>query len=182
MTYAEWKKKFIANSAQSDIIRTDDLSDIRQQSVLYRDHRCSNRKGRKAGYTIGQNGSVKIETCSKPHYAFHNHPSGETFSPKDLINMSKNSNILGAIVVGNNAATYSILRTETTNDIGYAWFIYEEINKSIYGNFSYEDVKEWDTSALTEEQGKELKQTILALTSRCAQEGEKYGFKYIERR
>lgn len=40
------------------------------------------------GYIIGGIGSVEIDDHDKPYHAFHNHPSGETFSPSDLWQLS----------------------------------------------------------------------------------------------
>lgn len=56
-------------------------------------------------------GRVEIPDFSAPYIAIHNHPSGLTFSPKDIIKLVKRKNMVGLTAVGNGGQTYLIEKT-----------------------------------------------------------------------
>lgn len=56
-------------------------------------------------------GRVEIPDFSAPYIAIHNHPSGLTFSPKDIIKLVKRKNMVCLTAVGNGGQTYLIEKT-----------------------------------------------------------------------
>lgn len=56
-------------------------------------------------------GRVEIPDFSAPYIAIHNHPSGLTFSPKDVLKLVKRKNMVGLTAVGNGGQTYLIEKT-----------------------------------------------------------------------
>lgn len=62
---------------------------------------------------VSQNdkGRVEIPDFSVPYIAIHNHPSGLTFSPKDVLKLVKRKNMVGLTAVGNGGQTYLIEKT-----------------------------------------------------------------------
>lgn len=66
---------------------------------------------------VSQNdkGRVEIPDFNVPYIAIHNHPSGLTFSPKDVLKLIKRENMVGLTVVGNGGQTYSIEKANSFN-------------------------------------------------------------------
>lgn len=68
-------------------------------------------------------GRVKIPDFDTPYIAIHNHPSGLTFSPNDVLKLAKRDNMIGLTAVGNGGQTYVL---EKTSDIDTS-ALYKEI-------------------------------------------------------
>ena len=67
-------------------------------------------------------GGVRIIDLNEPYIAIHNHPSGETFSIKDLDGFGRLSNCKGIVVIGNNGkSAYSLIKGDTYDSYGFSW-------------------------------------------------------------
>ena len=60
--------------------------------------------------------SVRITVPMQSCIVMHNHPSGLTFSPKDLLSFAKHPSIKMLTAVGNDGSVYAIERTSHTNE------------------------------------------------------------------
>jgi len=67
-------------------------------------------------------GGVRIIDLNEPYIAIHNHPSGATFSIKDLDCFGRLSNCKGIVVIGNNGkSTYSLIKNANYDSYGFSW-------------------------------------------------------------
>lgn len=66
-------------------------------------------------YTGEQAGSVRISNFSEPYIAIHNHPSGLTFSPGDILGFAHRDSMQMLTVVGNDGTVYALEKTAATN-------------------------------------------------------------------
>ncbi len=133
-------------------------------------------------YTIGTRGKTQIANPSIPYHAFHNHGSGESFSPEDLIQLTLRPNQRSIAAVGNNANCYVMLKLENADQLGYYNDIASKmLDKSFFEGFSYVDLKtnSISISSLSEHQKIELKTKLRELSDKCSTAGENYGFKFI---
>lgn len=144
-------------------------------------------------YVIGRVGGVKVQDPGEPFHAFHNHPSGETFSYTDLFNFSRNKNMLSFTATGNTENLYNILKTENSDIDGYKEFLIQKANEIFYVTndlhsgqkieVSYEILaneqqREEIRSKLSLEQKKELQKALDNWSLSCAEGGEEYEIKY----
>ena len=137
---------------------------------------------KECGYIVGKIGSVKIDNPDIPYYALHNHPSGETLSPEDLLSFIFKTNQLGIGATGNNSNAYIMLKSGNSDNERYYDFIFEKIsNKNFYNGYSYLEIKDGklNISKLSDKQILELKNAIIKLGDECAKAGENFGYKYI---
>ena len=137
------------------------------------------------GYVVGEKGKVKIDSYDKPYHAFHNHPSGETFSPDDLIQLSQRNNQMSVTAVENNGSLYCVSKTGNANSAGYKQFIYDQCRqKRFLGKYSYFTVssKSFDKSKLSESEIDKLGNQLSSFCERCAKGGVFYGFNYRKKR
>ena len=134
------------------------------------------------GYTVGEIGSVKIDDYEKPYHAFHNHPSGETFSPDDCIKMTEKDNMMSLTAVGNNSRLFVMSKSDSADAFGYSDFLSKKMSEQRFFNntFSYLDIKEFNIEELPEKIRKPLQKEILSFCKECVAGGKKYGFNYIE--
>lgn len=146
-------------------------------------------------YVIGRVGGVKVQDPGEPFHAFHNHPSGETFSYTDLFNFSRNKNMLSFTATGNAENLYNILKTENSDIDGYKEFLIQKTNEIFYVTndlhsgqkieVSYEILanekqREEIRSKLSLEQKKELQKALDNWSLSCAEGGEEYEIKYTK--
>ena len=69
-----------------------------------------------SGYFTGeQEGGVHIPNFSTPHIAIHNHPSGMTFSPEDILGFASRDSMQMLTIVGNDGSVYALEKTATTD-------------------------------------------------------------------
>ena len=69
-----------------------------------------------SGYFTGeQEGGVHIPNFSTPHIAIHNHPSGMTFSPEDILGFASRDSMQMLTIVGNDGSVYALEKTAATN-------------------------------------------------------------------
>lgn len=131
-------------------------------------------------YRLGAGGKTKIDNPDVPYHAFHNHPSGETFSFEDLWNMTRRKNMLSLTATGNNADIYIILRSNESRLEDYHIFLLEKSKQSLYKGYSYNDIRngKFNVSSLSSEEIQELKQAIIQFSKECIIGGEQYGFQY----
>lgn len=67
-------------------------------------------------YITGQRaGSVRVPNYSTPHIVIHNHPSGLTFSPGDILGFATRDSMRMLTIVGNDGSIYALEKTATTN-------------------------------------------------------------------
>lgn len=133
------------------------------------------------GYRVGtEQGEVKIDNPSQPYHGFHNHPSGNTLSPEDCVNITTKDNMMSLTAVGNNSSVFCIQREPNANGAGYRSFLMDKFDEGRFmgGAFSYHDVKGFDMSALPDKLSIPLQQEIAAFCNECIQGGQKYGFSY----
>ena len=68
------------------------------------------------GYYTGEKpGSVRIPNFSEPYIAVHNHPSGLTFSPGDILGFASRDTMRMLTVVGNDGSVYALEKTAATD-------------------------------------------------------------------
>lgn len=60
-------------------------------------------------------GTVNIPSLNEPYISIHNHPSGGTFSGKDVKNFLLDGKEKAMIVVGNNGAVYLMVKGSTAD-------------------------------------------------------------------
>lgn len=133
------------------------------------------------GYNVGKMGKVKIENYDKPYHAFHNHPSGETFSPDDILGMTNHSNMQSISAIGNNGNVYCMLKGTKANSSGYRRYLINRCQqKRFLGKFSYFDVssKSFDSSSLSDTERSKLKVQLQSFCESCVKGGIFYGFSY----
>jgi hypothetical protein len=67
-------------------------------------------------YITGQRaGSVRVPNYSTPHIVIHNHPSGLTFSPGDILGFATRDSMRMLTIVGNDGSIYALEKTAATN-------------------------------------------------------------------
>lgn len=67
-------------------------------------------------YITGQRaGSVRVPNYSTPHIVIHNHPSGLTFSPGDILGFAARDSMRMLTIVGNDGSIYALEKTAATN-------------------------------------------------------------------
>ena len=67
-------------------------------------------------YITGQRaGSVRVPNYSTPHIVIHNHPSGLTFSPGDILGFATRDCMRMLTIVGNDGSIYALEKTAATN-------------------------------------------------------------------
>lgn len=133
------------------------------------------------GYTVGEIGSVKIDDYEKPYHAFHNHPSGETLSPDDLLRFSEQSSMLSLTAIGNNSKLYIVSRATNTDSVGYFEFLSDKVSEKRFfnGAFCYLDIKGFNFEELPDTIREPLKKEIKIFTAECIDGGKQYGINYI---
>ena len=71
-----------------------------------------------SGYFTGeQEGGVHIPNFSTPHIAIHNHPSGMTFSPEDILGFASRNSMRMLTIVGNDGNVYALEKTAATDSV-----------------------------------------------------------------
>ena len=69
-----------------------------------------------SGYFTGEpEGGVHIPNFSTPHIAIHNHPSGMTFSPEDILGFASRDSMQMLTIVGNDGSVYALEKTAATD-------------------------------------------------------------------
>lgn len=133
-------------------------------------------------YIVGRIGSVEIDDHDKPYHAFHNHPSGETFSPDDLLNITERDKQMSITAIGNNAKLYSFVKTENSKPIEYNAFLMDKMSEKRFGGnrFSYDDIKHFEPKYYPDIFDKTFIEELNSFNKECIKGGEQYGFKYFE--
>lgn len=133
------------------------------------------------GYRVGtEQGEVKIDNPNQPYHGFHNHPSGNTLSPEDCVNITTKDNMMSLTAVGNNSSVLCIRRGSNANGAGYRGFLMDKFDEGRFmgGTFSYHNIKGVDMSALPDKLRIPLQKEIAAFCNECIQGGQQYGFSY----
>lgn len=139
---------------------------------------CGDRVGEKLG-------QVPIDNPDVLYHAFHNHPSGETFSPDDLIKLGQRKNQISITAVGNNGNVYCISKNSNANSAGYKQFIYDQCKqKRFLGKYSYFTVssKAFNKNKLSGSEIDTLRKQLSSFCESCAKGGAFYGFNYRKKR
>lgn len=79
-------------------------------------------------------GSVKIPRCTEPSVTIHNHPSGNTFSERDIDRFVIDEKAKAMCVIGNNGNWYILEKTEAFN-----WIDFQRSTLSISSNDDFTD-------------------------------------------
>lgn len=130
------------------------------------------------GYVVGEIGNVKIKNPNVPYHAFHNHPSGETFSIDDILKFCNRDNMLSITATGNNANYYNFSVTDKCDKKAYNLFLNEKLKQPLFGNYTYQTLNELNIEGLSTEMEAELKAILTQFTEECINAGSSYGFKY----
>lgn len=118
-------------------------------------------------FVVGEKGKTRIFDYDEPYYAIHNHPSGETLSPGDIMNFCERPNMLGIESVSNNGRYISsIVKTEYSMSKGYVRYIRD---------FLMDFRKKHNVKSMTLDELQEATRTII-------REAKNYGFEYTEGR
>ena len=133
------------------------------------------------GYIIGKKaGEVKIDNPEQLYHAFHNHPSGNTLSPDDVLNMSNKDNMLSITAIGNNGEVFCMQRGTNAKNLEYQIFLADKFEESYFldGRFSYSDVKDFNIKELPNELRIPLQNEMVTFCKECIKGGEQFGFSY----
>jgi HK97 family phage portal protein len=134
------------------------------------------------GYKVGEKlGQVKIDNPDVPYHAFHNHPSGETLSPDDILGITNHSDMQSISAIGNNGNTYCMIKGTKANSSGYRRYIINRCQqKRFLGEYSYFEVSSttFDSSSLSDLDRSKLKSQLISFNESCAKGGIFYGFSY----
>ena len=68
-------------------------------------------------FTGKQEGGVHIPNFSTPYIAIHNHPSGMTFSPEDILGFACRNSMRMLTIVGNDGSVYALEKTAATDSV-----------------------------------------------------------------
>ncbi len=129
-------------------------------------------------YIIGETGNVKIKAPDVPYHAFHNHPSGETFSIVDILKFCTRDKMMSITVIGNNGNCYNFSVTDKCDKKAYNLYLDERLKQPLFGGYTYQTLSKIDVKELDHETELELKDIIMQFTEDCINAGSKYGFKY----
>lgn len=85
-----------------------------------------NNNGDPSKPIIGAEGAhtVAIPKCTEPSITIHNHPSGETFSIRDLEKFHSDSNCFAMVVIGNNGKSFTLRKQETYRSVDFFEYLY----------------------------------------------------------
>ena len=103
------KCKEILSDLENDEIGTEETVSIKLSSL----------KSKKLKGEPGE-GAVKVICFDEPFVSIHNHPSGETFSGRDIDKFAYDNNHSAMCVVGNNGKMYVLQKKPDYNWISFA--------------------------------------------------------------
>lgn len=85
-----------------------------------------NNNGDPSKPIIGAEGAhtVTIPKCTEPSITIHNHPSGETFSIRDLEKFHSDSYCFAMVVIGNNGNIFTLRKQETYRSVDFFEYLY----------------------------------------------------------
>ena len=137
------------------------------------------------GYIIGKKaGEVKIDNPEQLYHAFHNHPTNNTLSVDDLINLTKHDSMLSITAVGNGGKVYCMQKKDVSKGLAYRIFLQQQAKQKIFlGKYSYFDIKSGKIgqSILSEDDTKTVIQQLSAFSDKCVKAGAFYGFDYRQK-
>ena len=94
-------RKYLAGTELGAVIELDNVNKISSDGFLH---------GADGGFT------VSIPKCKSPGVTIHNHPSGETFSVRDIHKFGADTYASAMYVVGNNGKCYALKKNSNFND------------------------------------------------------------------
>lgn len=104
----------VLRKAHKNLLRTIQTSPVGTEAVsVY------NMEMQLISTSAGNIGTVKVPKTKQPFIAIHNHPSGHTFSEKDVITFLSNPFMQAISVIGNNGNTYLLEKSQEYNVSGY---------------------------------------------------------------
>ena len=134
------------------------------------------------GYVVGKigGGEVHIDNPDIPYHAFHNHPTGNTLSPDDVLNMTNKDNMLSLTAIGNSGEVFCMQRGTNAKNLEYQIFLADKFEESYFldGRFSYADVKDFNIKELPDELRIPLQNEMVTFCKECIKGGEQFGFSY----
>ena len=147
------------------------------------------------GYVIGQKGSTPIDDYHKPYHALHNHGSDETLSIRDLSNFLRRKNQKSITAIGNRGSRYVLSETDKVQSTRYYVYVVDQSNRVFFTTSQGVDLKLKDftdetrkvrtsplVNGLPETEIEEIKKALVNKTREVLIGGEKYGYKYYEKR
>ena len=146
-------------------------------------------------YVIGQKGSTPIDDYHKPYHALHNHGSDETLSIRDLSNFLRRENQKSITAIGNRGSRYVLSETDTIQSARYFVYVVDQSNRVFFTTSQGVGLKLKDftdetrkvrtsplVNGLPETEIAEIKKALVNKTREILIGGEKYGYKYYEKR
>lgn len=146
-------------------------------------------------YVIGQKGSTPIDDYHKPYHALHNHGSDETLSIRDLSNFLRRENQKSITAIGNRGSRYVLSETDTIQSARYFVYVVDQSNRVFFTTSQgvglklkdfTDEIRKVRTSPLVnglpETEIAEIKKALVNKTREILIGGEKYGYKYYEKR
>lgn len=147
------------------------------------------------GYVNGQKGSTPIDDYHKPYHALHNHGSDETLSIRDLSNFLRRKNQKSITAIGNRGSRYVLSETDKIQSARYYVYVVDQSNRVFFTTSQGVGLKIKDftdetrkvrtsplVNGLPETEIEEIKKALANKTREILIGGEKYGYKYYEKR
>lgn len=101
---------------------------------------------------------ISLPHCTEPHVLVHSHPSGLTFSKRDIENFIGNFDMVAFTALGNNGVIYLLLKTESYDAVGFV---------KAFGRI------------LPELQEAQTPQEYIKIINLLLEEGKQYGIQFI---
>ncbi|MCM1316165.1 MAG: hypothetical protein NC244_12435 [Alistipes senegalensis] len=125
-----------------------------------------------SGITVGQIDNVAFPRYTEPYIGLHNHLSGETFSPKDIIGLAVLDNMYALTAVGNNGKVYFISKTTSFSKDKFLQYIAQYLNNTeLFKGKKYHEMDEEFVNSLTDEEKEELKQLLIEFSEKLIEGG-----------
>lgn len=127
---------------------------------------------------IGEVDGTKIPHCTDYHIALHNHSSGETFSAGDIKAFAESETMQMLTAIGNNGKIYTLSKTTSFNSEKFANYLNEMLNKPIFKDKTYIQLKKDYVSTLTDAEKEELKKILIEFSEDLIKGAELHGAVY----
>ncbi|MCM1508518.1 MAG: hypothetical protein NC177_15515 [Ruminococcus flavefaciens] len=125
---------------------------------------------------IGSKDGVKIPYYDDYYVALHNHSSGETFSPEDVVGLAKLDNMYALTAVGNNGKVYFISKTTSFSKEKFLQYIAQYLNNTeLFKGKKYHEMSKEFINSLTDEEREELKEALIKYSEKLIEGGVENG-------
>lgn len=128
------------------------------------------------GIIVGRIDGISLPRYSEPYIALHNHSSGQTFSPEDIVGLVKLENMYALTAVGNNGKVYFISKTTSFSKEIFGQYILQYLNNTeLFKGKKYLEMNEEFVNSLTDEEREELKQLLIKFSEKLIEGGIENG-------